>query len=165
PGGSGGGAGGSGGGAGGGGGQKPIDRCAAPMLDASLKAYSPAAGNRYARLTLTNISGHACKLFGFPGIGLANPQNPTIPASTRRGGTPRPFVVYPGGHAYTMLHWGVTPGMGEPDNGPCEPTPTALHVTPPDERSWTRASWTFGPVCLHGVFDVQPLSPNIPQPQ
>ncbi|MFC4911061.1 DUF4232 domain-containing protein [Actinomadura gamaensis] len=161
----GGGGGGTGGGSGGGtGGGAAGDRCTAAQFRASVIGLSPGAGQRYARLALTNISGRACRVHGFPGLGLANPQNPNIPASTRRTGSPTSFVVKPGGHAYTLLHWAAVPGDGE-TGSQCEPSPTALHVTPPDERSWVRASWSLGPVCQHGQIEVQPLAPVAPSAQ
>ncbi|MCP2336791.1 DUF4232 domain-containing protein [Actinomadura rupiterrae] len=160
-GGTGGGGGNGGGGGGGGTGGSSGTRCTAAQLRATVIGLSPGAGQRYARLTLTNISGRACRVYGFPGLGLASPSNPSIPTSTRRTGSPAAFVVKPGGHAYSLLHWTAVPGDGEAGSE-CEPSPTALHVIPPDERSWVRASWTLGPVCQHGQIDLQPLSPAAP---
>ncbi|MFC5181947.1 DUF4232 domain-containing protein [Actinomadura harenae] len=161
-GGTGGGTGGGGGGTGGGSGRTPIGRCPAQVWNAKVQGIDGAAGSRSTVLVLTNVSGHACRVYGFPGLGLASPQNSAIPTSTRRQGTPQAFTVYPGGHAYTRLMWTVVPGGGESESGQCEPTPTALHVIPPDERVWVRASWNLGPVCYRGEFTVDPFTPTAP---
>jgi hypothetical protein len=57
----------------------------------------------------------------------------------------------PGGSARSLLHWTVVPASDE--NGTsCEPTALTVVVTPPNQTTAALRSWTFGPVCQHGVI-------------
>jgi hypothetical protein len=71
--------------------------------------------------------------------------------------TPRRVILAPGRRAQTLLHWGVIPGPGEPQERQCEPTPRKIRITPPDETTQLVLGWPFGAVCEHGSFEVRPL--------
>src|SRR5438105_3440599 len=49
-----------------------VPRCHSSGLTATVTGYDAGAGQRYARLVLQNTSGHACRMYGFPGLGLGN---------------------------------------------------------------------------------------------
>jgi hypothetical protein len=48
---------------------------------------------------------------------------------------------------------GVVPAGTESQTGPCEPTPTHLLITPPDETQPIAVPWPYGPVCQRGRID------------
>ena len=74
-----------------------------------------------------------------------------FPTDVRRVADPAPQTVSlaRGASARSLLHWGVVPADDEPGTE-CEPTATAVVVTPPDQTSAAMRPWTFGPVCQHG---------------
>jgi Protein of unknown function (DUF4232) len=61
-----------------------------------------------------------------------------------------------GAVASSLLHWTAIASGSEPQTGACEPTPAALLVTPPNERTTLRVRWTLGPVCAKGRIDQRP---------
>lgn len=131
-------------------------RCAPSMLSGRLVAGSPGAGQRYATLIVTNSSHANCTLYGYSGLQLTDSDGKPLPTQLVRAANPAPrlVVLATGKSASADLHWGVVPGSGEPDTGPCEPTPTSIAVIPPDEYSPFSAPWNFGPVCQGGRIEV-----------
>jgi hypothetical protein len=133
-------------------------RCHTADLSAKVGAVSPGAGQRNANLTLTNRSRHACRTQGYVGLQLVSVWGEKIPTSTVRTGGPAPLVrLAPGAKAVASLQWGVIAGGNEPVNGPCEHNPPELLVTPPNETRQITTTWTQGPVCQRGRFQVGPL--------
>lgn len=132
-----------------------IGRCGTSALRGQLVGGSPGAGQRYATLVVTNISGSTCTLYGYSGLQLLGPDGRSLPTQLQRTANPGPRLVMlaPGKTASQELHWGVVPGPGESDTGQCEPPPTAASVIPPDETTPLRVGWTFGPVCQSGRMD------------
>ncbi|MGI8336084.1 DUF4232 domain-containing protein [Actinomadura scrupuli] len=135
-------------------------RCTTAMLGAALRAAGPAAGNRYAFLTLTNRSRVPCRVYGYVGLGLIGPEGGPLPAQVVRLAPPSPVSVTlrPGGSAHTRLHWSVVAGRGEPEHGPCRPAPRQVWVTPPDERSHLTLPWALGEVCDAGKVSITALT-------
>jgi hypothetical protein len=135
-------------------------RCAAPALNAALRAAGPAAGNRFAFLTLVNRSGTDCRVYGYVGLGLIGADGRALPTRVVRLTPPGPASVTlrPGASAYARLHWSVVPGTGEPEHGPCRPTPGQVWVTPPDERAHLTVPWSLGQVCGGGEISISPLA-------
>ncbi len=133
--------------------------CATDSLSASLDAMSPAAGNRYAALVLTNTSDAACRTQGWPGLQLTARDGDEIPTTTvrDRSETAEQLTLQPDESAWARLHWSVVPGEGDPATG-CDPEPASLRVIPPDERSTTGAAWELGTVCGDGRIETLPLA-------
>lgn len=106
-------------------------RCKAEGLKMSLGRSDAGAGQIYYRLTLTNESGAACTLRGFPGVSLIKRDGSVIgvPAE-REGGMPEQTVIGPGRTAGVTLH---TLNQGIKDSG-CWARPDYLRVYPPGSR-------------------------------
>ncbi len=135
-------------------------RCHTSMLSAHVRLGSPGAGQRYAFLVLTNSSGVTCRVFGYPGMQLVTSSGASIATNVvRTSPSPQLVTVRPGAHVYSQLHWTVVPASNETSN-PCEPTPAAVHVTPPDETAALTTSWPGGSVCQHGRIGVMPFKPG-----
>jgi uncharacterized protein DUF4232/predicted metal-binding integral membrane protein DUF2182 len=134
-------------------------RCQTGDVSATLTQGSPGAGQRYAALTLTNRSGHACQVYGYVGMLLLDAGGQPLPTSVgRTPPSPSPVVVQPGGHVSAQLHWTVVPAPDEAQAGLCEPAPATALVTPPDETTQLAVPWTMDPVCQHGRIEVTPLA-------
>jgi hypothetical protein len=116
---------------------------------------SGAAGTIYYPLEFTNLSGHTCSLFGFPGVSALDAQGHQLgsPAGWDRTTAPRTVILAPGATAHTLLAYHdavVTTEAG------CDPVNTAvlLRVYPPGQRSASDAAYDFqscshaGPVYL-----------------
>ena len=134
-------------------GSAAVPRCHTSGLTATVSGYDAGAGQRYARLILRNISGHACRMYGFPGLGLGNSSEGFGSNTTRDGSAGASFVIIPGGHAHATLHWAAVPATDE-TGAQCEPTATVLQVIPPNETTPTVATWAGGPVCQHNHLGV-----------
>jgi Domain of unknown function (DUF4232) len=130
------------------------------MLSARVTMGSPGAGQRYAFLVLTNNSGTTCRVYGFPGLQLVNAAGAAVPTRVVRASlSPRLLTVAPGAHVYSLLHWTVVPGTGE-TGSVCEPNPSGVNTTPPDETTTLSTSWPGGSVCQHGEITVDPFKPG-----
>jgi len=127
-------------------------RCRTPDLTGALSGLNSSTGHRYARLVLTNVSGHTCTVYGYGGLQLATASRQPLPTIQRRDPThpPRLVRLAPGGKASSVLAWGVVPSGSEPVTGPCEPQPSLLLVIPPDETTQLAVPWRSGSVCQHG---------------
>lgn len=133
-------------------------RCHTADLSAKVGSVDPGAGQRNATLTLTNHSGHVCRTQGYVGLQLTTSGGGKVPTSTVRSGPAAPPVTLrPGAKAVATMQWTVIATGSEPDNAPCEPTPTQLLVTPPNETTQTATRWTQGAVCAKGKFTIGPL--------
>jgi hypothetical protein len=134
-------------------------RCHTSMLRIAVGAVGAAAGQRYAVLTLTNICGASCRMYGHAAKRLAfrhGGQVPTGVVRTDRAAEPL-LTRAPGDRAWTRLHWTVVPA---PDQASptCQASAGYLLVTPPDGTSQLGGRWTGGPVCQHGGIDARPCS-------
>jgi hypothetical protein len=132
-----------------------VGRCHTSELSASLQPGSPGAGQRYATLVLTNTSGGPCTIHGYGGLGLTGAGGAAVPTQQVRLADPAPETVTlaPGRSASAQLHWGAVSATGDATSGPCQPTPAALHVIPPDETASLSVPWTQGPVCDRGRIE------------
>lgn len=142
------------------------ERCHTRELGASLQQQRPGGGNRYAVLTLTNRSSRSCPVTGFPGLQLLDSSRRPLPTNVVRDQQQPAQTVQlaPGAAAFTMLHWGLVAGDGEPQTTQCEAAPAALEVTPPDETTQLVIGWTYGPVCQKGRIDLPALAPGTGPP-
>jgi hypothetical protein len=143
---------------------RTVGRCHTSQVAASLIPESPAAGQRFATLVLTNRSQRACGIFGYEGLQLLDRRLGPLPTHLIRRDLDarRNLVMRPGRSASALLHWTVVPSSDEPVTRPCEPTPALVRVTPPNEFRSLIIPWRLGPVCGHGRVDTRPLLLSIP---
>jgi uncharacterized protein DUF4232 len=141
-------------------------RCHTPDLTGALSELDAAAGHRYARLVLTNVSSRVCTVYGYGGLQLATASRQPLPTIQRRDPMhpPRLVRLAPGGKASSVLSWGAVPSGSEPVTGPCEPQPSLLLVIPPDETTQLAVPWRFGSVCQHGAITQWAYAAGIVRP-
>ncbi|CAM3780008.1 DUF4232 domain-containing protein [Kibdelosporangium persicum] len=130
-------------------------RCGPTVLKGEIQGGDAAAGNRYAKLVVTNTSSKACTLYGYGGLQLTDANGNPTPTKLTRKPDPGPALVTlePGQQAYKNLHWGMVPDGTEPTTGPCEPESAGAKVIPPDETEPFTVTFGFGSVCRHGAID------------
>ncbi|MDR7301455.1 DUF4232 domain-containing protein [Haloactinomyces albus] len=136
-----------------------VERCHTSMLTGSLRQGHPAAGQRYAELTLHNGSDRVCTIHGYPGLQLVDSNGHPLATDVHRipRQEPEPIRLSSGESVSATLHWGVVPTGEEPVSGPCGPEPAGIEVIPPDEREPLTVAWTLGPVCGNGSLDTTAL--------
>ena len=134
-------------------------RCTVSMLLGELRAPTAGAGQRQAKLLLTNVTRMTCSLGGFVGGHLLGARNDDLPTNVVRNTSKRAKVVTlaPGQSATTSLQWGVIAGTGDRQSGECQPTPARIEITPPNASSHLVLPWRNGPVCQQGRIVVNPL--------
>lgn len=100
-----------------------------------------AAGTLFFRLEFTNLSHHACTLYGFPGVS-ARASNGTLlgnPATRDNGVKARTVRLAPGATGYALLAYSdVVTG-----NCPHKVTAAYLLVYAPDQRVANTAFWSL----------------------
>jgi hypothetical protein len=130
-------------------------KCSAATLKGEITSGDAAAGNRYAKLVVTNTGKAACTLYGYGGLALANTSGAGQPTRLTRALDPKPALVslQPGQKATKNLHWGAVADGTEPTSGPCEPESSGINVIPPDETQPFAVRFGFGSVCEHGTID------------
>jgi Protein of unknown function (DUF4232) len=133
--------------------------CGTGDLTATIEQGSPAAGQRYAMLVLTNDSHHTCSTYGYVGMQFLNGHGGALATNVVRDRTLKAeqVVLTPGAQAYSQLHWSVVPGTGD-SGAPCFSGPARVEITPPNSQSHLTIRWAEGTVCEHGRVDVQPLT-------
>lgn len=111
-------------------------RCAIQQLAAALHGMQAGVGNRGMILTLTNVSGRACSVYGYPGLGLRSGAHKVLPSHTFWGSTyfdrdpGRSYLVLsPGESVSADVGYTVGNGTGHGVNA------TYLEVTPPNAYS------------------------------
>ena len=125
-------------------------------MAALAPAPAPGAGRAAATVSLTNLGSAPCTLVGYGGVSLRRSDDGPVPSSQVRAATPAPSSVTlaPGLGVRSTLSWSTVadPAVGEPADGPCEPTPTTLQVIPPNQVPQLAVPWTAGPVCGQGAL-------------
>lgn len=87
------------------------DSCLPDEVSASIEGLDAAAGHRYARVVLTNVSSRTCTVSGFPGIGARGEWgNPFELAAEHRDpsaspATPSVVTLQPGAAGFANLEW------------------------------------------------------------
>jgi Protein of unknown function (DUF4232) len=108
-----------------------------------------AAGTIYYPLEFTNLSGHACSLYGFPGVSAVDRNGHQLgsPADWNRAITPHAVILAPGATAHTLLAYHDV--VVSTEQG-CDPVYSAvqLRVYPPGEYTPTYAAFDLE-VCSH----------------
>jgi hypothetical protein len=100
-----------------------------------------AAGTLFFRLEFTNLSHHACTLFGFPGVSARSSNGALLgnPASRDTGVKARTVRLAPGATGYALLAYSdVVTG-----NCPHKVTAAYLLVYAPDQRVANTAFWSL----------------------
>ena len=131
----------------------------------------------YFSVLLTNISGQACTLQGYPGVDLVgttdehlgivpDPRDPPfsgIVSASRTGDDAQPVVLVPGATASSRL--GFMPKTTDIGLAPAWP-PTTIVVTPPDTTTQLQTPWPSGGFTVLLIGDgtkpfvtIEPLQP------
>ena len=134
--------------------------CLVGQLSATIANPSAGAGQRDATVVFTNTGAQPCTMLGYIGMQLLGAGG-TIPTNVvRTPGSPALVTLAPGAKASAALQWGAIAGPGEPSNGPCEPEPQQVQVTPPNETHQIVVPWTGGSVCENGTINTKPVQPG-----
>jgi uncharacterized protein DUF4232/ricin-type beta-trefoil lectin protein len=124
-------------------GQAPAPRCHTSQLSVAFTGLNAAmGGQRGMTLILTNHSGAACSVYGYPGLAFYTGRG--FPMATHLSWMTAPHTqvrLRPGGNAQAMLTWRVNPYPL-----PTTFDPDLVHITPPDEYARLQAVWQGGPV-------------------
>jgi hypothetical protein len=129
-------------------------RCHTSELAASFTAGDAAAGNRYARLVLTNTTNRACTVFGYGGLQPLDAAGRELSITLTRNaqqGPPKLVRLAPGGTVARTIHWTVVPS----GTATC-PTPASATIIPPDETDPLTIPWKLGEIC-NGKIDGYPF--------
>ncbi|MDI6411916.1 DUF4232 domain-containing protein [Streptomyces albus] len=133
-------------------------RCHTGDLDASFGPNHPGAGQKNFSVVLTNKSGEACDVRGYPGLAFVNSAGEEVSIDPDRAvGEVRSITLSPGESAWAPLSF-ANPQM----TGVTTVTPTAAKITPPDERASLTAPWSGGPVTNTGKASVPKIGPLSP---
>lgn len=117
-----------------------IPRCAASSLGVwvAVGQGNGAAGTIFYPLEFTNLSGHTCSLFGYPGVSAIDRNGRQLgsPAGWGSLAGARTVNLAPGATAHTLLAYHDAVVTTEPG---CDPVNSALllRVFPPDQRGAT----------------------------
>jgi Protein of unknown function (DUF4232) len=143
--------------------------CATSGLEAwlGLGVGGGAAGSTYYPMEFTNVTGHTCHLFGFPGVSaiydghqagsparwVASPFSPE-----------RTVTLAPGATAHTVLQIADVAAFPAGKCGPV--TATALKVYPPGQFSATSIPFSFRACSAKGTIfmNVQYIQPGVGVP-
>jgi Protein of unknown function (DUF4232) len=141
---------------------RPAGRCRTGALSADLARVQGAAGSRLSAVVLTNRSQHSCTLYGYGGLQLLDANHRRVPTLQLRSRAVRPRLVLlrPGASAHADVRWPAIALTGDNQSGLCQPEPSVLLVTPPDERRSLSIRWTAGSVCGRGSIDQRPYAPG-----
>jgi hypothetical protein len=134
-------------------------RCRTSQLKATVRPLGAAAGTHHASVILTNTSGSSCQSSGYLGLQLVSASGGKIVTSIARDTARRPTTVTLKAHAtmYAPTSWGAVAVNGESQSGSCEPNPHGVQVALPGASGSVHATWSYGPVCGHGVITVGAL--------
>jgi hypothetical protein len=126
-----------------------------------------AAGTIYYPLEFTNLSGHTCSMYGFPGVSVISRTGRQLgsPAKRESGGgfgTPRTVTVRPGATVHAILAYHDAEVSAAPG---CDPVNTTfeLRVYPPNERGTTFAFFSLE-ACSHAgpiYLSIGPIKPGV----
>ncbi len=109
-----------------------------------------AAGTVFFPLEFTNLGGHACTLFGFPGVSALDSHGHQLgsPASWDHSVPPKLVTLAPGASAHSVLAY------SDAIVGNCSPahvrTASTLRIFPPDRFQATHAYWDLATCAVKG---------------
>lgn len=114
------------------------DPCTAPGLDAWLGEGAAGPGMSYT-LEFTNVSAHACRLYGYPEVSAYAGSQIGSPAARDTSVRPRQVTLAPGATAHSVLYV-AGPGRFRP--AACaQVTAPELRVAPPGEGAGARPAY------------------------
>jgi hypothetical protein len=134
-----------------------LPRCHTSDLALSVGQRQGAMGTVYVTFVLEDDSGHACEMYGFPGMLLLDAAGKPLPTTVHwqdgRLAQPGPslVVLQPGQTAHFDVAFSNVPRGSET----CEETGAVL-VTPPDETTQLRVAGAFR-ACDAGNVDASPV--------
>jgi hypothetical protein len=144
-----------------------VPRCTAGNLGVWLAVSqgNGAAGTIYYPLEFTNLSGHTCALFGYPGVSALDRNGRQLgsPAGWESLAGARTVYLAPGATAHTLLAYHDAAVTTEPG---CDPVFSAalLRVYPPNQRSATYAAFSLE-ACSHAgpvwMTITEPVIPGV----
>ncbi|MFE2426188.1 DUF4232 domain-containing protein [Streptomyces sp. NPDC059373] len=121
-------------------------RCHTSDLRASVGRNDPGAGQENFPVVLTNRSARTCTVYGYPGAAFVNASGKQVgPDPKRVSGKSTTVTLAPGASAWAGLTFS-NPGV----SGAHSTTPAAILVTPPDETTSLKVTWTQGAVPTSG---------------
>jgi hypothetical protein len=141
-------------------------RCATSGMEVwlGLGEGGGAAGSTYYPMEFTNVSGHTCHLFGFPGVSAYAGHQVGLPARWDHSIAARVVTLAPGSTAHTVLQ------IVDVSNYPaakCVPvTVGALRVYPPNQLSAASIPFRFRACSIKALIflSVQPIQPRVGVP-
>jgi Protein of unknown function (DUF4232) len=140
----------------------PIPKCTASDLGVwvAIDQGNGAAGTIYYPLEFTNLSGHTCYLFGYPGVSVLDGNGNQLGSPADWGSLAGARIVNlaPGATAHTMLGYHDVAVSTEPGCAPVKSS-AYLRVYPPDQRSSTDAAFPVD-ACSHA----RPIYLSIEEP-
>ena len=142
-----------------------VPKCTASDLGVwvAVDQGNAAAGTVYDPLEFTNLSSHACSLFGYPGVSALDSNGHQLGSPADWGSLAGARSVYlaPGATAHTVLAYHDVAVSTEPG---CDPVNSAvdLRIYPPDQRSATDASFTLQACSRPGPIYLSVEEPIIP---
>jgi hypothetical protein len=109
-----------------------------------------AAGTVFFPLELTNLSGHACSLFGFPGVSATDSHGHRLggPARWDRSVPPHLVTLAPGATAHSVLAYSDAV-VGNCPAGHVR-APAVLRIFPPDQLQAAHAFWDLAACAVKG---------------
>ncbi|GAA3832597.1 DUF4232 domain-containing protein [Streptomyces chiangmaiensis] len=123
-------------------------RCHTTELRATVGRNNPGAGQENFPLVLTNSSGRTCTIAGYPGAAFVDASGKQLgPDPKRSSGSPTKITLAPGKSAWAGLTFS-NPEVSEAHTA----TPTAILITPPDEKDSLKVKWAGGPVPVSGNY-------------
>lgn len=122
-------------------------RCHTSELGASVGSNDPGAGQENFPLVLTNRSGRTCTLHGYPGAAFVDAAGVQLGPDPDRssGSTATTVTLAPGASAWAGLSFS-NPQI----SGAKARTPAAILITPPDETTFLKVTWSQGEVPVSG---------------
>jgi hypothetical protein len=120
-------------------------RCASDGLVVWLNTEgNGAAGSVFYELELTNLSGHACTLFGYPGVSAVNLAGRQLGSAALRSSTTKPKLVKLANRQTAVAVLRIVE-VGNYPASTCRPTEAAgLRVYPPNETRPKLVPYPFG---------------------
>lgn len=142
-----------------------VPKCTASDLGVwvAVAQGNGAAGTSYYPLEFTNLSGHTCYLFGYPGVSALDGNGHQLGSPANWGSLTGARIVNlaPGATAHTLLAYHDAAVTTEPG---CDPvnSATLLKVYPPGRHSATYAAYDFQSCSRKGVRYLSIVGPIIP---
>jgi hypothetical protein len=114
-----------------------------------------AAGTVFFPLEFTNLSGHACSLFGFPGVSATDSHGHQLgsPARWDHSVSPHLVTLAPGATAHSVLAYSDVV-VGNCPAGHVR-TASALRIFPPDRFQAAHAYWDLATCAVKGSVFLQ----------